>query len=63
MQKNYERMTEETALAYEAFCTYRDIGAGRSHAKVAEILEKPVSYVRQLKQWSSQYHWIDNLEN
>ena len=55
----YERLEDESSQAYEAFCTYRDLGAGRSLPKTAQVLGKKPGYTRQLGQWSSTYKWVE----
>lgn len=51
----WERREDETSRAYEAFCTYRDIGPGRSIAKTGQLLGKNQT---TLEQWSSKYGWV-----
>lgn len=51
----WERQPQETAKAYEAFVTYRDLGAARSAAKTAEKLGKSI---RLIAEWSSQWRWV-----
>jgi hypothetical protein len=45
----------ETAKAYQAFVTYRDIGPARSVRKVAESLGKSETLISG---WSSKHHWV-----
>ena len=53
--KPWDRRPEETTKAYEAFCTYRDMGPSRSLAKVAEKLSKSEQI---MKRWSSANDWV-----
>ena len=41
----WERQKGESAQAYEAFVLYRDLGAERSHVKVAQQLGKSLSLI------------------
>ena len=49
------RMFGESARAFEAFSHYRDLGASRSTAKVAQELGKAESLTDR---WSSQWDWV-----
>lgn len=51
----WELQPEETAKAFEAFACYRDMGPGRSIAKVGRALGK--SGVT-LENWSTKYDWV-----
>jgi len=46
----------ESLKAFEAFRTYRDMGASRSHVKVGQALGKTP---QSLNGWSSQFRWVD----
>lgn len=50
----WERQEGETARAFEAFGIYRDLGPGRSIAKVGEILGKSD---QALEPWSATWGW------
>ena len=47
----WERQPHESAKAYEAFCSYRDMGSSRSTAKVQQEIGKSK---RLIDRWSSQ---------
>jgi hypothetical protein len=49
-----KRMGNESAKAYEAFKTYAEMGATRSHAAVGRTLGKSKKFIER---WSSQYDW------
>lgn len=51
----WERQPEETVQAFAAFTVYRDQGASRSIAKVAQECRKSASL---LYRWSSQQSWV-----
>ena len=52
----WERRQDESTKAYEAFCTYRDMGRERSLSKVAEKLQKSETLMGR---WSRTYDWVD----
>lgn len=52
----WERRENESTKAYEAFCTYRDMGRERSLSKVAEKLQKSETLMGR---WSGAYSWVD----
>ena len=52
----WERRPEESTKAYEAFCTYRDMGRERSLSKVAEKLQKSDTLIGR---WSRTYGWVE----
>lgn len=51
----WERQEGETPRAYEAFCVYRDLGAGRSITKTAQTLNKNRTTIGE---WSTKYEWV-----
>jgi hypothetical protein len=54
----WERQPGETAKAFAAFATYRDLPAGtRSLAHVQRDIGKSTAYIRQLEIWSSEHEW------
>ena len=50
----WDRQAGESSKAYEAFVTYRDLGAERSIRRVAEALSKSVPLMGR---WSSAHGW------
>jgi hypothetical protein len=52
------QLKQESAKAYEAFCAYCAMGAGRSIEKVAQEYIKSVSLLRR---WSVSYDWQDRI--
>ena len=52
----WEQQPGESAKAFEAFETYRDMGASRSNAKVGQKLGKSKTLIDR---WSSAYNWPD----
>lgn len=52
--KPWEPLENETPKAYEAFCTYRDLGPNRSMRKTAEKLGKSQ---KLMEGWSSTHKW------
>ncbi len=55
VQKMWERLPDETAKSFEAFCTYRDMGIDRSLAKVGEKLGKSTAL---MERWSRRHDWV-----
>ena len=51
----WERQPHESAKAYEAFCSYRDMGSSRSTAKVGQELGKTKAL---MDRWSSRWEWV-----
>ena len=54
MTRIWERQPKESSQAYEAFVTYRDLGAGRTLIDVARELRKSYSLVRR---WADAANW------
>ncbi|MCX4266510.1 MAG: hypothetical protein OSJ64_06880 [Firmicutes bacterium] len=54
----WERQEGESAPAFQAFAAYRDMGAERSLAKVAQKLGKSKAL---MERWSSQWHWQERV--
>lgn len=50
----WDRQPNETAVAYEAFCLYRDMGPKRTLRAVSEVLSKSETV---MKRWSSVNKW------
>jgi TusA-related sulfurtransferase len=55
-QDPWERLEGESSKAFEAFCTYRDLGANRSIRKTAQKLGKNNTTIGE---WSSKYGWVE----
>lgn len=51
----WDRLQNETTRAYEAFCTYRDMGRERSLSKVAAKLQKSETLMGR---WSGTHSWV-----
>ena len=47
-------MPRESNKAYEAFCIYRDLGAGRTLKAVARKLQKSYTIIRR---WKVEWNW------
>ena len=59
-EKNlWERQENESNKAFQAFCIYRDLGAGRTLAAVAEKLRKSYDLIRR---WSKNYFWQNRAD-
>ena len=56
--KPWERQKGESAQAYEAFVTYRDMGAERSVTRVSQSLNKSRGLIGR---WSSQWNWTERV--
>lgn len=54
--KPWERQKGESSQAFEAFSSYRDLGAERSTSKVQQKLGKNL---RLIQRWSSQWNWVE----
>lgn len=52
----WDRQKSESQQAYEAFVTYRDLGAERSTSKVARRLSKSTTLMNR---WSSAHGWVE----
>ncbi|MCL6442556.1 MAG: hypothetical protein K6T83_03695 [Alicyclobacillus sp.] len=57
--KPWERQENESRQAFEAFATYRDMGAQRSIVKVARELGKSEALISR---WSSTHEWVKRAE-
>lgn len=70
LPKDAEGKNGETQAAYNAFCDYCRMGAGRSLSKLAQAYadpvpgadEPPTVHISTLKVWSSRYHWQDRIQ-
>jgi len=59
--ESWERLAEETPLAYAAFCAFRDVGAERNIRKAVESTEKDEGKrekrYRVWRNWCAQFRW------
>jgi hypothetical protein len=59
--ESWEKLTGESSLAYAAFTTFRDLGAGRNIRKAVDVLEadetKRDKRYRVFRNWSTQFKW------
>lgn len=55
-------LDNESSKAYDMFCAYRDMGAGRSIDAVVEKSGKRQGYARHLSRWSSKYQWVERAK-
>ncbi|MDR0496189.1 MAG: hypothetical protein LBH42_01090 [Treponema sp.] len=59
--ESWERLPGETALAYAAFCIFRDMGAERSIRKAVEFAEKDKAACGKSyngwRNWSTKFRW------
>ena len=57
--EQWDRRKGESAQAYDAFATYRDMGSTRSLAKVGQKLGKSKTL---MDRWSSRWEWVWRCE-
>jgi hypothetical protein len=55
----FDRDSNESTKAFEAWTIYRDLGAQRSLQKTAELYYGTAANVRQLERWSSRFNWVE----
>src|SRR5262245_12667052 len=55
----WERLGGESSKAFEAFVAYREMGAGRSTAKVAQGLGKSKALIDR---WCSAWRWVERVQ-
>jgi len=55
----YDRETDESAKAFEAWTVYRDLGAARSLQKASEMYYGHGANVGQFERWSRRYGWVE----
>ena len=55
----YDRETDESAKAFEAWTVYRDLGAERSLQKASEMYYGHGANVGQFERWSRRYGWVE----
>jgi hypothetical protein len=64
----WDRLTRETPKAWRAFELYRDMGLGRSYAKVAQELPNQTRAgrlgvsVQLIKRWAKEFQWQDRVK-
>jgi hypothetical protein len=69
MTKIYNRQNGETAKAYTAFTTYRDMGSSRSLDRVESKIygtktgHKRGANLTSLKRWSREWNWVDRCRD
>lgn len=56
---SWQKQPTESAIAFNAFKTYRDMGASRTLEKTREKLGKVSGYMRVLEVWSSTHGWVE----
>jgi len=61
MSEKWDRLPNESAKAYSAFCAYRDYGPNRSLENIRQIMDKPPSR-NWLGKWSSKYNWVERVK-
>ncbi len=54
----YDPMPDETPKAFDAFCTYRNMGKKRSFEKVSKELSKSIAL---LSRWASKNDWAERV--
>lgn len=54
--------SKESPKAYQAYLDYRDMGVGRSLAKLNQHYGNKPSYVRQLQRWSADFDWQSRIK-
>lgn len=59
MPKPWERQDGESDKAFEAFCTYRDMGSERTLQKVSQELNKSKTL---MSRWSSENNWVERIQ-
>ena len=69
-KNSWDKQETETNRAYNAFLTYRNMGALRSLSKAAEMFYgkvnyfiKPSSKLRQFAGWSSTHNWVSRCSD
>jgi hypothetical protein len=65
--ESWERIAGETALAYSAFCAFRDFGTERTIRKAVEGVEKDVNQqgkrYRVWRNWSTLFRWRERAND
>jgi hypothetical protein len=57
----YDRETDESAKAFEAWTVYRDLGVERSLQKASEMYYGHGANVGQFERWSKRYGWVERV--
>ena len=59
--ESWEKLTGESALAFSAFCSFRDLGAERNIRKAVDVFEsdesKKEKRYRVWRNWAAQFRW------
>lgn len=55
----WERQPSESSKAFAAFCSYRDLGPARSHARVADEIGR---HRNQISGWASKHQWMVRVD-
>jgi len=58
-KKSWQRLPDESDLAYSYFTSYMKMGPERSLAKVGQKHGKKEHYRKQLAKWSSKFNWVE----
>ena len=56
----WERQSNESDVAFEAFAIYRDMGPERGYAKVAQKLHKSQTIINR---WGRTHNWVSRTES
>ncbi len=54
----WDRLPDETELAYRMFCLYRDMGADRTMDAIITLEKKKPTYLGVLRSWSQKFKWV-----
>lgn len=57
----WEKLPDESPLAFKWFCVYRDMGPERSQMKVIKKMGKVRGYRNQLDEWSVDHRWVERV--
>ena len=58
----WHKRRDESAKAYEAFSTYRGLGANRSLVRTGRVLGRGPNAEKWLAIWSVKYDWVNRAE-
>ncbi len=59
----WDILDAESSLAFDRFCSYRELGPNRSIARAVKHLGKAPVYIRQLEIWSSKHDWVSRARS